>query len=249
MARGQLWHGSSFLARPAAVGVPCRGIPQHPPKRCPVSETPAPTGHTNTTCIITRAGSDYHTSWLVFPASSTTFALRTCPTGEKPQDAAWRGREDGGGFTQAASSWTKRIIEVPLAALPLPRVNSSAWAQQHGVDDTLEPGQQQSPRDPRRCQPLAPPAAGSFPSEQMGQGSGGSEGESRKGYFLTLHILQVEHFVRFSLACKSISGSAPGLDVGACESTAAGGSVACQHREGMGNGVSPMQRVRLGGSP
>lgn len=78
--------------------------------------------------------------------------------------------------------------------------------------------------------PAAPPppflAAGSFPSEQMGQGNGGSEEESRKGYFLTLHILQVEHFVHFSLAWKSISGSALGLTLGAREPTVAGSHVA-----------------------
>lgn len=77
--------------------------------------------------------------------------------------------------------------------------------------------------------PPAPPPPGCGKLSKRADGAGErrqEEEESRKGYFLTLHILQVEHFVHFSPACKSISASAPGLDGGACESTAAGDDVA-----------------------
>lgn len=73
----------------------------------------------------------------------------------------------------------------------------------------------------------APPGCGKLSKRADGAGERRQEEEeSRKGYFLTLHILQVEHFVHFSPACKSISASAPGLHGGACESTAAGDDVA-----------------------
>lgn len=79
-------------------------------------------------------------------------------------------------------------------------------------------------RDPGRRRP--PRLREAFQASRWGRERRQEEEESRKGYFLTLHILQVEHFVHFSPACKSISASAPGLDGGACESTAAGDDVA-----------------------
>lgn len=79
-------------------------------------------------------------------------------------------------------------------------------------------------RDPESRRP--PRLREAFQASRWGRERRQEEEESRKGYFLTLHILQVEHFVHFSPACKSISASAPGLDGGACESTAAGDDVA-----------------------
>lgn len=82
------------------------------------------------------------------------------------------------------------------------------------------PSRQRSPGDPRAvsCAGLAPPPRPpSFPrlreafqASRWGRGSRSGEEESRKGYFLTLHILQVEHFVQFSLACKTVSGPSAG---------------------------------------
>lgn len=57
--------------------------------------------------------------------------------------------------------------------------------------------------------PLPPPPGlrAAFQASRWGRGSGGGEEESRKGYFLTLHILQVEHFVRFSLCLEKRLGT------------------------------------------
>lgn len=58
--------------------------------------------------------------------------------------------------------------------------------------------------------PPLPRLREAFQASRWGRGSRGGEEESRKGYFLTLHILQVEHFVQFSPACKTVSGPSAG---------------------------------------
>ena len=222
------WPAPAWQLPPGLAGccrVPHRGISQHPPERRrailfrkPRAPRDAPTPPTSSPVPVVTAAQP---GWL------SQRRPRVCP-----QNVS-QGRGTSG--PRASSMLCPQDPSCHGWATPL---------HGHGTDAIVEPGQRRRPRDPGCRQPLAsPPAAGSFPSEQMGQGSGGSEEESRKGNFLTLHILQVEHFVRFSLACKSISGSALGLDVGACESTAAGGDAA-----GAGKRGPATQRVTLGGS-
>lgn len=92
----------------------------------------------------------------------------------------------------------------------------------HGASTILQPGRPGSDRRvtlvpsaaPASHPPTTPPPfprlREAFQASRWGRGSRGGEEESRKGYFLTLHILQVEHFVQFSLACKTVSGPSAG---------------------------------------
>ena len=190
VARGQLRRGGSLPARPGAAGVPRGGISRHPPERRSTTLFRKP-----------RAPWDAPTP----PASSPVPAAATAQPGWLSQrrphicsqnvsrgretsgrQSTWEGREDGGGFAQAASSWTKHILEAPVppsGPLLLPRGNISAWPQRHGVDAILEPGRRRLPRDPRRRQPLAPPSCGKLSKQADGAGERRQRGGEQKRLF------------------------------------------------------------------
>lgn len=211
---------SSGVAAPSRG---CRGASQgdFPGPSGEVLETPSATGCPNAACVIPRAGR--HSSLSKRGHGRETLGWREERGGNIRMDPAHpRGARAAPRSPPGTEGW-------PLGAGTAARGGCHPWRGTPGA--------------------AGPPGCGKLSKRADGAGERRQEEEeSRKGYFLTLHILQVEHFVHFSPACKSISGSAPGLGGGACESTAAGGDVAAGGGTGWEEG-SPMHRVTLGGPP
>lgn len=183
VARGQLRRGGSLLAPMGAAGVPHGGISRHPPERC--RATPFQKPQVPRDVPTPPASSPMPTVAAAQPGWLSQCQPHICSQNvsrgrETSGCRSMReGRDDGGGFTWAASSWTEHILKAPVpppGALLLPSGNTSAWAQRHGVDALLELGRWRLPRAPRRRQPLVrvppPPLPGCGKLSKRADGAG-----------------------------------------------------------------------------
>lgn len=199
VACGQLWRGSFCLAGPGAGGVPCRGISHHPPKRCPVSETPGPMGHANTTCIITRAGSDCHATWLVFPTSDPCLLSERVP-GERKLGML---HGEGGRMEEASH---EQHPHGPSASLRCPWEPSccrgSAALHGHSITAWMTPssGTSSSRRGtPGAASPSPPQLREAFQASRWGREAAAARGRAEKAIF--------SRYIFYKLNILSISAS------------------------------------------
>lgn len=196
VARGQLRRGGSLLAPMGAAGVPHGGISRHPPERC--RATPFQKPQVPRDVPTPPASSPMPTVAAAQPGWLSQCQPHICSQNvsrgrETSGCRSMReGREDGGGFTWAASSWTEHILKAPVpppGALLLPSGNTSAWAQRHGVDALLELGRWRLPRAPRRRQPLVrvppppPRLREAFQASRWGRGAAAARRRAEKAIF------------------------------------------------------------------